>query len=129
MTIWGYEQVYLSVDGNKTQMTVHQLVLTAFVGPRPECMEACHNDGNRRNNAVENLRWDTTLANVADKRKHGTQLFGERCTNAKLTCADIVAIRKLSKEGLSSIKISLMFPVNSSTVRRIIRGEAWSHVT
>lgn len=51
---------------------VHTLVLEAFVGPRPDGMEACHRDGNPLNNRASNLRWDTHRANVWDAIRHGT---------------------------------------------------------
>lgn len=51
---------------------VHSLVLAAFVGPRPDGSECCHGDGDPTNNRVENLRWDTRLANVQDMIRHGT---------------------------------------------------------
>lgn len=38
----------------------HALVLEAFVGPRPPKNDACHNDGNPKNNHVSNLRWGTS---------------------------------------------------------------------
>lgn len=56
--------------------TIHRLVLETFVGPCPEGMEACHNNGNPADNRVENLRWDTHIANMADQRVHGTRVPG-----------------------------------------------------
>ena len=52
---------------------IHRLVLEAFIGPCPEGMECCHfPDRDPSNNRLENLRWDTHKANVADSIKHGT---------------------------------------------------------
>lgn len=53
--------------------SVHPLVLEAFVGPRPPGMEACHADGNKTNNALSNLRWDTKRANELDAIRLGTR--------------------------------------------------------
>lgn len=50
---------------------VHRLVLELFVGPCPLGMEACHEDGDRSNNHVDNLRWDTSSANNYDIIRHG----------------------------------------------------------
>jgi hypothetical protein len=58
--------------GRKNNALVHHLVLKAFVGPQPPQMECCHGDGSPANNEVENLRWDTRLANVHDMIRHGT---------------------------------------------------------
>lgn len=62
----------LCVAGKPRTHLVHHLVLEAFVGPRPDGLEACHWDGDAANNAVENLRWDTHVANEQDKKRHGT---------------------------------------------------------
>lgn len=52
---------------------VHVLVLEAFIGPRPgEAYQACHRDGNEKNNALDNLRWGTISENNLDRVKHGT---------------------------------------------------------
>lgn len=65
-------QVKLHRDGAGTTRTVGPLVLLAFVGPRPDGQECCHNDGDSRNDRLTNLRWDTHSANVYDSVRHGT---------------------------------------------------------
>jgi hypothetical protein len=70
--IGGYEVVHVGVMG---QQLVHRVVLETFVGPCPDGMECCHNDDVKTNNRLDNLRWDTHDANVADKVKNG------RCNN------------------------------------------------
>jgi hypothetical protein len=54
------------------QRRVHHLVLEAFIGPRPDGLIGCHNDGNCQNNKVANLRWGTYSSNARDQIKHGT---------------------------------------------------------
>lgn len=61
----------LSRNGKQRLVFVHVLVLTAFVGPRPEGMECCHGDGDPQNNHLSNLRWDTPSANQQDTLHHG----------------------------------------------------------
>ncbi len=68
----GYERLWLKAGGGvERSLSVHELVLTAFVGPRPEGLVGCHNDGDSRNNAPSNLRWDTHSANNYDRVAHG----------------------------------------------------------
>jgi hypothetical protein len=62
---------YLFVNIAHKSPRVHCLVLETFVGPRPDGMEACHNDGDRRNNRLTNLRWDTSRSNSLDIVRHG----------------------------------------------------------
>ncbi len=49
---------------------VHHLVAAAFIGPRPEGMVICHNNGDPLDNRVENLRYDTQAANIEDMYAH-----------------------------------------------------------
>lgn len=49
---------------------VHQLVLEAFVGPRPEGMVSRHLNGHHEDNRPANLRYGTAVANRLDRRLH-----------------------------------------------------------
>jgi len=63
----GYVQVCLRTLGVAKWHLIHKLVLEAFVGPRPDGMEACHSpDSKGDNNSLGNLRWDTKVANLAE---------------------------------------------------------------
>lgn len=69
----GYYSVRLTKDAVGRSYTIHRLVLEAFVGPCPYGMEGCHNNGDRLDNRLDNLRWDTTRANNLDQFVHRTQ--------------------------------------------------------
>ncbi len=64
--------LYVGAPARGLTRGVHVLVAHAFIGPRPEGMHVCHNDSDARNNAVENLRYDTPLGNAADQILVGT---------------------------------------------------------
>lgn len=70
----GYVYVGLSANGVIHHRKVHQLVLEAFVGPRPPGMESCHNNHVRHDNRLVNLRWDTRKANARDRAINGSQI-------------------------------------------------------
>lgn len=65
-------------NGSRRNFLVHHLVLMAFVGPRPEGMEGCHENDIPNDNRVENLRWDTRSANLRDSVRNGTHSFASR---------------------------------------------------
>lgn len=67
----GYKRVNLYGGGKQTTRGVHQLVMMAFVGSPPKGMEVCHNDGDKSNNRLENLRYDSKRANQLDRIAHG----------------------------------------------------------
>lgn len=58
-------------DGRRKQWYVHRLVLFAFVGPCPEGLEGCHNNGDGSDNRLSNLRWDTQQSNRQDTLSQG----------------------------------------------------------
>ncbi|MBN7395680.1 HNH endonuclease [Mycobacteroides abscessus subsp. abscessus] len=84
-TTHGYLIVGLSRPGKRRATTalVHRLVLEAFVGPCPDGMEACHFDGDKTNNRLPNLRWDTRRANQDDAIRIGKRLDPNRSHCAK----------------------------------------------
>lgn len=67
-----YPMVKLKGNGRKINRRIHVLVLEAFVGPRPEGMEGCHNNSIPSDNRQSNLRWDTDPANKQDALRAGT---------------------------------------------------------
>ncbi len=75
-TIRGREISALGVDLSKNNQmqtkSVHRLIALTFLGPCPEGLEVCHNDGDPTNNRLDNLRYDTHVGNEADKILHGT---------------------------------------------------------
>lgn len=79
----GYWVVNLRVGGTVTCRCVSELVLTAFVGPRPSpTHDAAHMNGNKDVNWLSNLQWATKKENAAHKRLHGTHRPRPRCTSA-----------------------------------------------
>jgi hypothetical protein len=121
----GYVHVVLRKDNTAYTRTVHRLVLEAFVGLRPHGMECCHCNGIPDDNRLANLRWDTPLGNGFDRKAHGTANQGFSNPRARLTPAEIVAIRRA--EGSNS-KVAAAFGVSAETVRRIRKGIRWSFV-
>lgn len=67
----GYRRVNLAKEGKQGTYCVHQLVMLAFVGPKPYGYDTCHADGNPANNNLSNLRYDTKRENQIDRIKHG----------------------------------------------------------
>lgn len=66
-----YNAVTLYRDGVPHQITVHTLILTTFIGPRPAGTQACHDDDDTNNNALSNLYWGTPKQNAQDMIRNG----------------------------------------------------------
>ena len=62
----GYVQITLRDGSHRTKIAVHRIVWTTFVGPIPEGMTIDHEDRNRSNNMLRNLR----VATGSQQRKN-----------------------------------------------------------
>ena len=124
----GYVQVSLHNRVRPHKKKVHNLVLEAFVGPRPDGMVACHADGNPTNNHISNLRWDTPKANLEDAKRHGVIPMGEAHYLSKLTEQDVYEVRRMISDGVSQSKIGARFGVSQGTITDIKRGATWKHL-
>ncbi len=70
----GYFGFNLQGKGKISRRLIHELVLEAFVCPRPDGMICRHLDGCKTNNRVENLCWGTYIENAQDQFDHGTMI-------------------------------------------------------
>lgn len=74
----GHLTVSISGGGSRRTVGTHVVVLEAFVGPRPEGMDACHWNDVPADNRLSNLRWDTRSANVRDSVRNGNHPMANR---------------------------------------------------
>jgi|SRR5215469_1284009 len=125
----GYLRVKLCTGrtGRYTRRNIHQLVLEAFVGPCPEGLIACHANDDPLDNRLENLRWDTYSANTADAIRNGRydEHRGARHYRAKLTEADVRAIRASHAAGETCRDLGKRFGVSNVLVSLIVRRKSW----
>jgi hypothetical protein len=128
----GYLTVSLYKDGKAKAWIVHTLVLSAFVGPCPPGMEACHfPDRNIENNRTSNLKWGTRKENHEHQQIHGTKAKAESHGMAKLTVCKIKKIRALyndSSKNHSMKSLAKAFHVSRSQIFRILHQQSWSSV-
>lgn len=125
----GYLHVVLSTGGRPHTIKVQRLVALHFIGPKPEGMFVCHNDGNKLNNCVDNLRYDTPKANSQDMLRHGTNRppRGELNGMSKLTLADVLELRRLYDEGSRTYKeLGAIFGIHPDYAGKIARRRAWA---
>lgn len=95
----GHKFVKLSADGSVRGRFVHQLVLEAFVGPRPEGLVCCHWDDDPSNNRLSNLRYDSGSANWRDHiRNKG---FKTHCKRGHELSGDNLRLNKPHPNGVS----------------------------
>jgi len=120
-----YPGVTLSLSGKKKILTVHRLVLEAFVGPRPPGMQCRHLNGDRTDSRLLNLAWGTARENAADRIRHGTQSRGERQPAAKLTDS---LVREIRRSPQSTTHLASQFGVSPDIIRKVRLRRLWRHV-
>jgi hypothetical protein len=137
----GYGQI--SVGGRKRPATHVALELDGR--PVPLGQQACHRCDNPPCVRASHLFAGTNAENVADKVAKGrgasglrsgqytkpeSVLRGEAHGRARLTEADVLAIRRLAADGLSTIAIAARYAdrVTDRAIDKVVKRETWRHL-
>lgn len=119
---WGYPGVRLSDGGGlktRRSICVHSVVARAFLGEKPPGLHVNHKDGNKLNNAAENLEYVTCLVNIRHAHDHGLM------PHAKFTEKTAAEVRSLKAQGVPVEELARKFSSHEETIRRILRGNTW----
>lgn len=118
-------------DKKAATKKLHRLICHAFHGPCPPGMETAHLDGDPTNARADNLKWATHTENASHRIAHGTVLAGEKHPRAKLTDAQVVALRAewAANPRQSQGEIARRLGVSRPTVCLILSGRKWKHLT
>jgi NADH dehydrogenase FAD-containing subunit len=114
--------------GIRKRQQLSRFVLEAFSVPTTPKAQCSHKDGNKLNNNIKNLCWETPLQNTRRKHEHGTMCIGERHGRAKLTEKQVKEIRKKYKEGMRFYEIAREYPVDPNTITKIVKKQIWTHI-
>lgn len=122
----GYFHVQLCKgDGTRKQASIHALVAAAFLGPRPLKHDVSHVDGDKANNSVANLRYESHSENCVRRRAHGTERIP---SSARLSEDQVRAIRAMRECGALQREIAEAFGVTQAHVSRVLSRRFWPHV-
>lgn len=139
----GYGKIVYFSGGVTQYWQVHRFVWSQLKGPIPDKLLVCHTCDNPPCVELSHLFLGTDADNARDKTEKGRTPHGAvhafvrrpelvrsgtRHHNARLTPADVVEIRKLSKEGLSGIKIGIRFGISPSHAWEVATGRRWKTV-
>jgi hypothetical protein len=134
----GYRRVRLYADdGSWRDHSVHRLVLETFapcplVGQAPTSHGFIprHKNDVRDDNRLENLEWGTQADNIRDRDVRGrrTAPKGERHPMAKLSPADVLAIRQRHAAGEGLELLGQSYGVTRHAIWRIVHGKTWRHL-
>lgn len=125
----GYLKVsVVGPDGRKMSWRLHRVILEAFVGPRPDGMEARHLNGTKTDNRPDNLTWGTPEQNFEDRRRHGTVVTRETSRWRRLTEDQVRGCIEQFNAGRMIKDIAADLGVDASHVSKILRGKQWPGV-
>ena len=103
-------------DGRRYPYKTHVLIALTFLGERPKNYDVCHIDGDRHNNKLSNLSYDTRGQNMIDMYRHGG-----KTGRGSLKVIEVGFVRELYKsENYTQVKLSKMFNVGVTCIEDII---------
>lgn len=112
--------------GYTKSVLVNRVVALRFLPNPNKLPQVNHIDGNKANNAVENLEWASGSEN--ERHAHRTGLKsgrGSANSNAKLTVSDVLEIRA-SVDPISDL--CARYGVSRSAITNIQKRKTWNHV-
>lgn len=124
-------QGYPVLRRNGRTVKAHRYTFECEVGPIPEGMCVLHRCDNRLCVNPAHLWLGTRADNSHDMVEKGRERHkkGEDLSQAKLTEADVRAIREAYASGLTQEQVAVAFGTDQTNVSLICRGENWRHVS
>lgn len=125
----GYPLVSLCWDGAPRKRLVHDLVASAFLGPRPAGAQVNHRDGVKRHNMASNLEYVTPAENMRHAVRTGLHHRGERTGSARLAEAQVRELRTAAPTTHAQrCAFAERFGVAVGTIVDAAIGRTWRHV-
>ena len=121
----GYPDVrFAGMEG----MLAHRVMCVLAHGDPPEPkMDAAHSCGNGQTGCINprHLSWKTRIDNHADKKRHGTQIWGDQIHFAKLT---LEQARIAKYDGRSARFFANAFGVSVAAINHLRAGRTWKGI-
>lgn len=115
---------YILVTLHGKQIPVHRLVAEAFIPNYEMKPEVNHIDGNKMNNAVDNLEWVTRAENQKHAVDNGLQPKPAKTYQGKFTAEQREEIKRLWDSGmLSRRQLAIKYGVSHTCVNDIINDK------
>ncbi|GAB3388220.1 HNH endonuclease signature motif containing protein [Lysobacter fragariae] len=129
---------YLRVRCHGKSRSVHLLVASAYIGPRPDGKEVNHKDGNKQNNRPDNLEYVTHSENMGHcfraglgnpptgQRHHMTTLSEEQVAELRAEYAQLRSSGRLPDGEMKRLQDK--YGVSDTAITQIARGKTWKRV-
>lgn len=122
----GYRYVFINGMGLTHS---HRVVYAWHHGVCPAGLLVRHLNDIKTDNRIDNLALGTTADNAQDRERNGpTNHQGSSNPRAKLTEADVVAIRAASAAGEKHRHIAARYGVTDVTIAHVVHRKTWGHI-
>lgn len=120
-----YARVLFCCGARQETAQVHHIVLTVFVGPRPDGLWGLHRNGDKSDNRLTNLYYGTPQQNADDRVAHGRSCKGERHGRAKLSDETVRLIRSSSAQCR---ELAAQLGVSYGLISHVRNRRVWKHI-
>ncbi len=126
----GFGYLHCDLSNPRKTVKVHRLVAEAFI-PNPDNKPTVnHIDGDKTNNRVDNLEWNTVHENNLHANMMGLA-GGVRHNKSKFTKEQVIFIRNVYKpydKFLGAKPLSKVFEVNEVTIKKIASNRTYRYL-
>ena len=126
----GYLSIALSKDGKIRKFKIHRLVAQAFIANLEDKPQINHRDGNKMNNHVDNLEWNTNRENNLHAIRIGLRKY-QKNSNRALTDEQVVWCRKVHipfDSEFGSTALANIFGISQPCMNAILHGKTYKDV-
>ncbi len=123
----GYPMAMLSKKDAQRCIAVHRLVATTFIENPDSKPEVNHISGNKEDNTIHNLEWNTREENEHHAKVNGLKPRGSKHKNSKLKEGDILDIRSMYPSHTYK-SIGLKYNVTHRTIWDVVNLKTWRHL-
>ena len=134
----GYRITCLYVDGKKYWKLIHRLVASTFIdipvyltdyGYTEDDLEVNHKDGDKWNNKVSNLEWNTSSENKIHAYNTGLKRKGEDSPVSKYSNEQVILCCQLLEDNKPVRDIMKETLIDYGTIETILSGVQWKHIS
>jgi hypothetical protein len=124
----GYRKFIVHQGGGKVKhVRVANFVAECWIGKRPINKVTCHKDGNKENNAPQNLEYKTQKENIHDKYTHGTIARGIKNPRSALTEEQVIKI--FTSDTPAEVLVEQFNLRSRAAIDAIRKQKTWTHIT
>lgn len=120
---------YLYAGKGVSYKVAHRYAWEITFGPIPDGMLVCHRCDVRLCVRPDHLFIGTIADNMADRNAKGRQAYGERLGSARLTEAEVIAIRtRYARGGVLYRELASEYGISPVQIGHIVTRRKWKHL-